>query len=62
MKYYEQLVTNCDPENGIYGDCYRTCVACFLEIEPQNIPPITNPDLSKYEDELNDWLIKNYGL
>lgn len=62
MKYYKQLITNCDPENNIYGDCYRTCVACFLEIEPQNIPAIINPDLSKYEDELNDWLIENHEL
>lgn len=62
MIFYDQLETHCDVENGIYGDCYRTCVACFLEIEPQNIPAITDPDLSKYENELNDWLIGNYDL
>lgn len=33
----KQLITH-DPENGKWGDCYRTCVSIILDIEPQHIP------------------------
>lgn len=26
------------PENGMYGDCHRTAIACLLELEPQDVP------------------------
>ena len=27
-----------DPENGLYGDCYRACVACLLNLEVDQVP------------------------
>lgn len=26
------------PEQGTYGDCHRTCIACLLDIEPEQVP------------------------
>lgn len=27
-----------DPDNGVIGDCYRTAIACLLEVEPTEVP------------------------
>lgn len=27
-----------DPENGTYGDCHRTAIACLLDLQPQDVP------------------------
>lgn len=27
-----------DPENGVYGDCERTVLACLLDLEPEEVP------------------------
>lgn len=27
-----------EPHNGIYGDCYRSTIACLLGIEPHKVP------------------------
>lgn len=27
-----------DPENGVYGDCYRTAIACMLDMERDEVP------------------------
>ena len=37
MKFYKQLFRH-DPQNGIFGDCYRTIIGCFLDIEPKDVP------------------------
>lgn len=26
------------PAEGIYGDCFRTCIACLLDVEPEALP------------------------
>ncbi|AKU43491.1 hypothetical protein CPT_Sansa87 [Caulobacter phage Sansa] len=26
------------PENGVYGDCYRTALACILDMKPEDLP------------------------
>jgi hypothetical protein len=26
------------PENGTYGDCHRTAIACLLDLQPQDVP------------------------
>lgn len=26
------------PENGIYGDCHRTAIACLLDLDPMDVP------------------------
>jgi hypothetical protein len=27
-----------DPENGTWGDCFRTCIACLLDVDPATVP------------------------
>lgn len=34
---HQQLFRH-DPDNGVYGDCFRTVVACLLNVEPQGVP------------------------
>jgi len=37
MTPYKQLFLH-DPDNGQYGDCWRTCIACLMDIEPEEVP------------------------
>lgn len=37
MQYHKQLFQH-EPEKGIYGDCYRTCIACLLDLSPKEVP------------------------
>ena len=46
MKFQKQLNVH-NPEAGSVGDCYRTVLACFLDMDPAEIPNFG-------EDE--DWL------
>lgn len=27
-----------DPDNGVYGDCFRTVIACLMDLEPRQVP------------------------
>ena len=27
-----------DPDNGVYGDCFRTTLACLLDLAPDEVP------------------------
>lgn len=27
-----------DPDAGVFGDCFRTAIACLLEIDPEEVP------------------------
>lgn len=29
-----------DPANGVYGDCYRTAIACLLDMAPSEVPHV----------------------
>lgn len=31
-----------DPDNGIFGDCYRTCLAVLLDLERDDVPHFAN--------------------
>ncbi len=37
MIYRKQLFRH-DPANEIFGDCWRTCIACILNLEPWKVP------------------------
>lgn len=37
MLYIKQLY-NHDPKNGVIGDCYRTAIACLLDMMPDDVP------------------------
>jgi len=26
------------PDEGVFGDCYRTCIACLLMLDPEDVP------------------------
>jgi len=58
MKYYDQLIAH-DPENGRYGDCFRTVLACMLDMRPEDFP---HPFEDGYVDDdaghtfINDFL------
>lgn len=38
MKFQQQLILQHDPERGIYGDCYRTCLAILLGVDAVSVP------------------------
>ncbi|MCB1688565.1 MAG: hypothetical protein KDI33_08770 [Halioglobus sp.] len=37
MKPQKQKYLHC-PEEGQYGDCYRTCLACLLDLDRDDVP------------------------
>lgn len=50
MREYTQ--TNLEP-----GNCWQTCVACILDVEPEELPPQEKYDLRKYHpDGTWEWL------
>lgn len=40
-----------DPENGIYGDCYRTAIACILNIDKEKVPHLAK----EYDNDIDGW-------
>lgn len=58
MRHHKQLFRH-DPANGVYGDCFRTAVACLLDLDPQLLPH----DHCELEDgeqmrRMNAWLAR----
>ena len=39
MRFQKQLFRH-RPTEGIYGDCARTVIACFLDIDPEEVPHV----------------------
>jgi hypothetical protein len=37
MIRHQQLFRH-DPDNGVYGDCHRTAIACLLDLHPTEVP------------------------
>lgn len=48
MKYHKQLYRH-EPERGICGDCFRTCIACILDMVPLQVPHFAD-GLAERED------------
>lgn len=55
MTPHKQLFRH-EPEKGIYGDCYRTAVACLLDIEPHEIPHAHADHATAAEYPVRRWL------
>lgn len=60
MTPQKQLVKH-DPENGKWGDCYRTCLAVILGMDAADVPnfccQVEFPDTDKYGlSAARDWL------
>ena len=55
------------PENGVYGDCWRTCVAYILGLPRDEVPHYPEHGVDPYDtdaaiDFMVDWLRSyNYG-
>lgn len=40
------------PTEGIWGDCYRTCIACLLDMAPADVPHFYDgPDIEAEREE-----------
>ena len=35
---FQKQANRHDPENGIFGDCYRTCLAGLLGVDRDSVP------------------------
>lgn len=55
MSPHEQLIKH-DPENGHYGDCYRTCIAVILDLHPSEAPHAWSSVGSWEPESLYAWL------
>lgn len=46
-----------DPDNGVYGDCFRTTIACLLNKAPSEVPHFCNgPDDGKADERVRQFL------
>lgn len=64
MTPHEQLIQH-DPKNGQYGDCFRTAIACLLDIEPESVPHFCenggNAEDGAFKNA-DEWLRERHGL
>lgn len=64
MQYHKQILRH-DPENGVMGDCFRTVLACLLDLEPEDVPHFMGDQSEPIKDawaKVDEWLGDNYGL
>jgi len=45
-----------EPDKGIYGDCWRTAIACLLDLPPEDLPHVHGGITTDAEHPVNDWL------
>lgn len=47
-----------DPSNGVWGDCYRTAVACLLNLPRDTVPHVFHDGCKGpvADKRMNDWL------
>lgn len=55
MKRIKQLIKH-DPDNGKWGDCYRTCVAMAMGMEPEHVPHFCDGGDRSGIDGCRKWL------
>lgn len=57
MTPHKQLFRH-DPENGVYGDCGRTAIACLLDLHPSQVPHFYDGpcDPEQSMDAMKAWL------
>lgn len=50
-----------DPDNGVYGDCFRACLASLLELPISEVPHIMhdNPPVEVYRQRTNSFLAEH---
>lgn len=60
MKYHTQLFRH-DPDNGVYGDCHRTALACIFDKDsPADVPHFLadNPSPEVFYQRTDAWLLE----
>lgn len=56
LRWHKQRFRH-DPENGVYGDCYRTVLACLFGLEPEQVPHFMRDSNGvRGYDEAREWL------
>lgn len=63
MIYQKQKFLH-DPDNGVYGDCHRTAIACILDLPRDDVPHFAEmswDDADEFHRLVNEWLL-NRGL
>lgn len=51
------------PEEGVYGDCHRTAIACLLDLEPGQVPHFLHDNCGGVEFERRvDEYLRGHGL
>lgn len=57
MRFQKQAFRH-QPEEGIYGDCHRTVLACMLDMDRDDVPNFGKDyiDNVKFHIEVNAWL------
>lgn len=55
---YRKQLNGHDPDQGIWGDCFRTCIACLLDMEPEEVPHFADGDVTGKQvvDACQRWL------
>lgn len=64
MKYHTQILLH-DPDRGVQGDCFRTALACLLDLNPRDVPHFwgdPSRDADEVWREVDAWLTQNHGL
>lgn len=67
MTPYKQLYRH-RPDEGSVGDCFRTAIACLLDIEPELVPHVMEDAFNEPESaetahvRMNSYLIEHHGL
>lgn len=62
MKFHKQKRPDHDPKKGVWGDCYRTVVACLLDYELEEVPNFADPAVHKtyesgtFRGAIDEWL------
>lgn len=55
MTPHKQLIKH-DPASGAWGDCWRTCIACLLDMSPADVPHFADQDNPKADEQCREWL------
>lgn len=54
MLYHTQAIP--DTSDEVFGDCFRTCIACLLNLPLSDVPHNSSPKLGEENQEVFDWL------
>ena len=48
-----------DPDNGQWGDCYRTAIGCLLDLPPDQVPHFCDGAAPNWNTARDQWLRDN---